>query len=457
MEKIGNYKFAETDYKAESRDVLFALQEEFRNEVPALDSDDMKSLAENYSMEQTLDVIKAFGQELSSTHLLYTVEEDSDSYVMTIIPKDEEDAFVSEMKVLKRKVTLMLQPRKKAGSRAKRFDFGKQLKGKVIKLNGNKLIFSFSLDRTYYSVPLSWNDKEKSNEFFYFDPQPVIIQSTMRQIDYIAEKDGHYAVCFTNPGPDPTSYIAVGNKLEDISKWETIGKIERDEEYPTINHICDCIWYGSDLFLVTVNKVFRIKNAMNDGSELTTVLEFPVDYSLSSGFFIVNDTLFVLIQGKIFEWTKRGLFKKEGFRNCIFEMESSPHGSGHVFVINDEEVAFAEPKQFSRSSEIQKRSLIILNVRTHKARKVECFKGSLRSVEKGKVIVLCSGHDMVKEKKDLPLMVIMDLNTGEQKTLPYGCLGSSEIHDIYLTRYNDLLFETDKGIIYPENLDEFLK
>ena len=457
MEKIGNYKFAETDYKANSQDVLFALQEEFRNEVPALDSDDMKSLAENYSMEQTLDVIRAFGQELSATHLLYTVEEDSDSYVMTIIPKDEEDAFVSEMKVLKRKVTLMLQPRKKAGSRAKRFDFGKQLKGQVIKLNGNKLIFSFSLDRTYYSVPLSWNDKEKSNEIFYFDPQPVIIQSTMRQIDYIAEKDGHYAVCFTNPGPDPTSYIAVGNKLEDISKWETIGKIERDEEYPTINHICDCIWYGSDLFLVTVNKVFRIKNAMNGGSELIKVLEFPVDYSLSSGFFIVNDTLFVLIQGKIFEWTKRGLFKKEGFRNCIFEMESSPHGSGRVYVINDEEVAFPEPKEFSRSSEIQKQNLFVLNVRTRKVRTVECYKGWLNSIEKGKVIVVCSGHDMVKEKKELPLMVIMDLNNGEQKTLPYGCLGSSEIHDIYTTRDNELLLKTDKGIIYPENLDEFLK
>ena len=266
MEKIGNYKFAETDYKAESRDVLFALQEEFRNEVPALDSDGMISLAENYSMEQTLDVIKAFGQELSSTHLLYTVEEDSDSYLLTIIPKDEEDAFVSEMKVLKRKVTLMLQPRKKAGSRAKRFDFGKQLKGKVIKLNGNKLIFSFSLDRTYYSVPLSWNDKEKSNEFFYFDPQPVIIQSTTRQINCMAEKDGCYASCYTKLGADSTSYIAVGNKLEDISTWETISKIERDEKYPTINHVENCIFYGSDLFLVTVNRVFRIKNAMNGGS-----------------------------------------------------------------------------------------------------------------------------------------------------------------------------------------------
>ena len=456
MEKIGNYKFAETDYKADSQDVLFALQEEFRDEVPVLDSDDMKSLAENYSMEQTLDVIKAFGQELSSTHLLYTVEEDSDSYVMTIIPKDEEDAFVSEMKVLKRNVTLMLQPRKKAGSRAKRFDFGKQLKGKVIKIDGNKLIHSVSAEGIYCLTPYSYADTNLC-DVFYFDPQPVIIQSTTRQIGCLASKDGYYAICFTKPGADPTSYVAVGNKLEDISNWKVISKLERDEEYLTINHICDCIWFGSDLFLVTVNRAFRIKDAMNGGTELVTVLEFPVDYSLSSGFFIVNDTLFVLIQGKIFEWTKRGLFKKEGFRNCIFEMESSPHGSGRVYVINDEEVAFPEPKQFSRSSEIQKRNLFVLNVRTRKVRTVECYKGSLNSIEKGKVIVVCSGHDMVKEKKELPLMVIMDLNTGEQKTLPYGCLGSSEIHDIYKTRDNELLLETKKGIIYPENLDEFLK
>ena len=195
---------------------------------------------------------------------------------------------------------------------------------------------------------------------------------------------------------------------------------------------------------------------MNGGSELITVLEFPVDHSLSAGFFIVNDTLFVLIQGKIFEWSKRGLFKKEGFNKCIFEMESSPHASGHVFVINDEEVAFAEPKQFARSSEIQTRQLIILNVSTRKVRKIECYKGSLCSFEKGKVIVLCSGHDLLKEKKDLPLMVIMDLNTGEQKSLPYGCLGSSEIKDIYFTRDDSMLLKTNNSIIYPENLEEFL-
>jgi hypothetical protein len=63
----------------------------------------------------------------------------------------------------------------------------------------------------------------------------------------------------------------------------------------------------------------------------------------------------------------------------------------------------------------------------------------------------------VKDKKNLPLMVIMDLNTGEQKSLPYGCLGSSEIKDIYFTRDNSMLIETNKSIIYPENLEEFLK
>ena len=54
-------------------------------------------------------------------------------------------------------------------------------------------------------------------------------------------------------------------------------------------------------------------------------------------------------------------------------------------------------------------------------------------------------------------MVIMDLNNGEQRSLPYGCLGSSEIKDIYLTRDKRMLLETDKGIICPENMEEFLK
>ena len=462
MEKIGNYRITEVDYKSESEDILYALCEVFGEEIPQLDSKEMQSLAQSYAMEQTLDIIKALGQEISTTsHLLYTIEEDNDSYVMTIISKDEEADFVDKMKELKKKTKCMLQPRKKAGSPAKRIDFGKQIKGNVIKWDEDKFILRSSVDGIYYTDTLSDNKAD----VFYFDSQPVIIQSVSKIIQCLTGKEGQYAAVFMNPErrsassglTDHTSYIAVGDKLEDINKWKVICTLESDKDHPSISHMCDCIWYGNDLFLATVNRVFVIKDAKNGGSELVTILEFPIDYSLTTCFFILNGSLFILIQGKIYQWTKGRLFKKEGFNKCIFKMESSPHGPERVFVINDEEVAFAEPKQFSRSSEIQMQQLIVLNVRTKNKRKIECFRGWFRSDKKGEIIVLCTGHEMVKDKKNLPLMVIMDLNSGERKTLPYGCLGPFEIEDIYLTKDNRLLLETDKGIIYPENLDEFLQ
>ena len=40
---------------------MFALQDEYGNEVPALFSENMKSLAENYAHEQTEDALKALG------------------------------------------------------------------------------------------------------------------------------------------------------------------------------------------------------------------------------------------------------------------------------------------------------------------------------------------------------------------------------------------------------------
>lgn len=63
METIGGRKVTEVDYKADAKDILFALQETYGNEVPALFSENMKSLAENYAQEQTEDILKALGQE----------------------------------------------------------------------------------------------------------------------------------------------------------------------------------------------------------------------------------------------------------------------------------------------------------------------------------------------------------------------------------------------------------
>lgn len=106
---IGGRKVAEVDYKADARNILFALQDEYGNEVPALFSENMKSLAENYAHEQTEDALKALGQEITLAHyLLYTIEEDSDSYVLALISEEEEQDFVQEMKTLKRKAKVLL-------------------------------------------------------------------------------------------------------------------------------------------------------------------------------------------------------------------------------------------------------------------------------------------------------------------------------------------------------------
>ena len=109
MEMIGGRKVAEVDYKADARNILFALQDEYGNEVPALFSENMKSLAENYAQEQTEDAAKALGQEITLAHyLLYSIEEDSDSYVLALISEEEEQDFVQEMKTLKRKAKVLL-------------------------------------------------------------------------------------------------------------------------------------------------------------------------------------------------------------------------------------------------------------------------------------------------------------------------------------------------------------
>jgi len=50
------------------------------------------------------------------------ISEDSDAYLLTLIASGQAEDFEQEMKALQRKVTLLLQPRKNPGSKAKRID-----------------------------------------------------------------------------------------------------------------------------------------------------------------------------------------------------------------------------------------------------------------------------------------------------------------------------------------------
>ena len=461
MRSIGNYKVAETDYKAQSEDVLYALSEVFENDVPILISDEMKKLAKDYALEPTLDAIKAIGQEISTaSHLLYSIEEDSDSYVLTIIPADEEETFLFYMKNMKRKTKCMLQPRKKPGSPAKRMDFGKRLNGTAIDLDSEFMIFEVDGDDGLYINHANPDHKEYGRtSIFGFDPQPSVIAVCPKIIKKLTHKDGKYAAIKFNPErksfssglTDRKSYISVGAKLEDVSGWNEVAVIEYDSGFAD-----SCVWFGEDLFVANPSKVYAIRNAMSSSPKKEMVFKNDKDKN-GSDLFVMKDSLYLVMNGKILRWSEGGFLRKAGFNKCIYSGDPSTKGITSVLVLNDREVAFVEHQTFNRTEDVPMMDITILDVETAKTRKIHTFRGWIYTVRKGEIIVLCNSRANSKNDKKYPLMTIIDMESEQQKSLPFGCLGPAEIRGVYKTRDDRLLLHTDNKIILPDDLESFLK
>ena len=73
--------------------------------------------------------------------------------------------------------------------------------------------------------------------------------------------------------------------------------------------------------------------------------------------------------------------------------------------------------------------------------------------------MLCSGHDMLKNKKKLPVLISIDLQTDERLELPFGSLGTSELVNVYKTSEGRLVLRTyeHNKVYYPENLEGFMR
>lgn len=457
---IGSYRVAETDYKAESEDVLYALSDVFGEDLPMLSSDEMRKLAEAYSMEQTEDIIKAFGQEITTAgHKLFEIEEDSDSYVLTIIPAEQEEVFLQEMKSLKRKTICMTQPRKRFGSPANRIDFGKRLTGTPVDLDSSHLIFGMiGNNDIYYNSPFPDNEAYGKTSIFCFDPQPAVIATVPKLIKSITYKDGKYAAIMFNPErrsfssgiTDRNSYIAVGEKLEDICDWKQIGVIEYDRGF-----VDSCSWFGDNLFLAGAFKAYVIRNAMGP-SPNTEILYEEKGHKSGPNLFVMKDSLYLVKNGQILRWKEGGFLRKAGFKECIFKNDPSNNGISSVLVLNDTEVAFVEPSVVDKKDEVPMMDITVLNVETEKIRKLHTYRGWIYSVRQDEIIVLCNHRFKAKDNKKFPLMAILDAVSGQQKILPFGCLGPAEISGVYKTKDGRLLLHTEKKIILPDDLDAFL-
>ena len=455
METIGGRQITEVDYKADAGDILFALQEAYGNEVPALFTDRMKSLAENYTLEQIEDVLMAIGQEITLAHyLLFTIEEDSDSYVLALIPEAEEESFVQEMKTLKRKVKVLLQPRKKPGKEAKRIDLGKRLSYKVYEMP-EKLRFTPQdpIDGLYVVDSLHFRDRNVESGLLALDPEPHVVYRIPKILECLTGKDSRYAAIWHNPERgeggallDRSTYIAVGTDLANVSEWKVI---HRDDERSWEV----CCWYGDHLFLADKNKVAVIKNAMNGGNAPEIILESKEHRLTFPKLFQVNGQLYLYLQGIIYCWQNAKLLRKEGFTKKVYSIKTETIGG--IVPVGNGEVAFIEENYgVPRSREIRMTEVTLLNVETGAVRKVPCPVGNLASVEAGKLLVLCTGHDMVKNKKQLPIMISIDVRSGEQQELPFGSMGNLELSDVYKTSEGHLVFRVfgDDRVYYPENV-----
>ena len=119
-----NYKeikksLAEVDWKSSSEDILYAVRAAYKKSYPFLMEKNFDELSENYAAEETLDFINALGQEISAQgHLLYEIDADSDSYLLTIIPAEAEEELKSILKEQRKRGALRKQARRKAGSEA---------------------------------------------------------------------------------------------------------------------------------------------------------------------------------------------------------------------------------------------------------------------------------------------------------------------------------------------------
>ena len=151
------------------------------------------------------------------------------------------------------------------------------------------------------------------------------------------------------------------------------------------------------------NKAAVIKNAMNGGKAPEIILESKENKLTFPKLFQIKDKLYLYMQGKFYRWQQGKFLKKEGFKTVVYTIKTQT--IGEIIPVRDGEVAFIERNYgMPRSSEIRMTEITLLNVETGAVRKFPCPVGNLTSVEEGKLLVLCTGHDIVKNKKRLPLL-----------------------------------------------------
>lgn len=417
-------KTAFVDWKEDAENILFALRETFREEFPAIMNEEYDALCENYANEETEDVLRALGQELSLNHyFLYSLEEDSDSYCLALTSEENAESFLSELKSRKRKATKLLQPRRKEGTAAKRIDLGKRLPCKSYDLPRGFQVTPQDLFEDMLLLETTASDESAQSCLMNIDRIPPTTRMMPRIIRRMVKSDTYYAAILVNPQlnakgqlKDNKSYICIGSQLENLSDWKTILTDDSGDSWE------DIFWHGNDLFLAGMSTAAFMKDAAKGDGKLNIVLTSKESKLTFPKFFERNGNLYLYMQGTFYGWTKGGFLKKEGFHKKIYTIPEET--ISEIIPVGNAEIAFfCRPVSSPRSRERITRQIIVLNMENGKTKTFSCPGGNLCRMGTNQIGILYNSYNGAKLKKGDPILTCMDLTTGKTTSPAIRCTG----------------------------------
>lgn len=451
-----------TDYNTPSLDILFALRDTYQTTLSFLTDSTFDDLAENYAAEEPEDFLDALGQELTCfQHVLYELPTDSDSYALTILPEDKIEEFKAELKTQKQKATQRKQPKRKAGTPAKRIDLGKRLPcDKIALAAGYKVHLTMDcideilwLDYNMSVANDTSNTRRYCSAFLNIKEWPPK-QST--DIELLVRRmakrpDGVFVALVQNNTVNENGYLAdkntalvTGTDIAQIEEWQCVHK-DPNLEWSAMK------WFEGELFAADQNSVYHIKNIMDFPNSCEKVLELKgADVRWFPKFFILGDKLYLFMHQSIYEWRKKsGLFKK----GCEFKKIYTIDGfNAWDFVpVGDSKVAFqVRPKSIPRGETESK--LTLLDLATGIESHYPCHYGYVRKWTDGRICVL-----PIDVKSKMSIIECFDFDSGERKNLMYGALGKDSVQDIYETSCGTILEGRGKNIYRTTGLWEFME
>ncbi len=439
------------DWKESSEDALSILRHTYGEAFPAMEATCLDELAENYAAEDTLDHLKAFGQELTRLGLrLYHMEADADAYPLVLIPEREATELEAWCKSHRKKIHLLAQPRRRPGTPARRLDLGVRLPCEMYRLPQGWQTVHTGMCKDALCIRNLRSDPQRFRcALLHLEQNPPRLEELPRVVWKLAGENGMWAARVNRPEKDEKGFalykhsmqVCAGTDFAGMEHWKVLDAEKEGEDFWHTHY-----WFHGDLFMAGKARAGVIRKAGAGGSVqllleggTKSAIDFPC-------FFVRRDVLYLYFQRRFYRWQEKKLFRKADF---IPIYTISGETADELLPIGETQAAFVDRKgPIPRSAAEQE--VTILDVETGKTSKLTTRAGWLRPWQ-GRLCVMPRNV-----RRGEPILQCFDLAAGDRRELIFGALGKSEIGGIYTLSDGRTVLESGNTLYFTNCLWEFM-